>query len=237
MSSIRLDKIISSQLNISRSEARTHIRRGEVSVNGGAVRDPSLNFDPENSEIIFKGQALNYKKHLYIMLNKPKGVLSASTDKSRETVVDLVPEHLKRSGLFPVGRLDRDTTGLLIITDDGDYAHKIISPKSGIKKTYRVVLDGKLTPETAGQFKEGIVLADGAHCHPAELKITGENSGLVIIDEGKYHQIKRMFGAVGLGVVELHRMKVGGLFLPDDLECGNCRELTPEEVNISLSSD
>ena len=143
----RLDKIISSQLNIPRSMARTQIHRGKVTVNGEVCRDPSAQADVNEAQITYKGQAVSYKEHLYLVLNKPKGIISASNDKSRQTVVDLLPDRLKRNGLFPVGRLDRDTTGLLLITDDGEFAHKIISPKSEILKTYEVELDGEITPE------------------------------------------------------------------------------------------
>ena len=226
----RLDKIISSQFNISRSIARTEIRRGKVTVNGEVVRDPSLQFSPEVQEISYRGQTLNYKKFIYIMMNKPKGVLSASSDKSRETVVDLLPDSLKRNNLFPVGRLDKDTTGLLIITDDGDFAHKVLSPKKNIYKTYIAHLDGDVTDEMTEIFKNGVTLADGQICKSAELKRISKNVAQIKIPEGKYHQIKRMFGTVGLGVNELHRKSVGALVLPQDLTFGESRELNMNEV-------
>lgn len=226
----RLDKIISSQLNISRKLARNDIHRGKVTVDGTTVRDPGFQTCPENSVIEYSGQAVNYKKFLYLVLNKPKGVLSASNDKTRQTVVDLVPSALRRPDLAPVGRLDRDTTGLLLITDDGDFAHKIISPKSGIYKKYRVLLDGCITAGTVSEFEKGITLADGTPCLPAKLEALSENEAEVEICEGKYHQIKRMFGTVGLGVNELCRIKIGGLSLPEDLPVGSCRELTAEEL-------
>ena len=226
----RLDKIISSQFNISRSIARTEIRRGKVTVNGEVVRDPSLQFSPEVQEISYRGQTLNYKKFIYIMMNKPKGVLSASSDKSRETVVDLLPDSLKRNNLFPVGRLDKDTTGLLIITDDGDFAHKVLSPKKNVYKTYIAHLDGDVTDEMTEIFKNGVTLADGQICKSAELKRISRNVAQIKIPEGKYHQIKRMFGTVGLGVNELHRKSVGALVLPQDLTFGESRELNMNEV-------
>ncbi len=234
MNSQRLDKIIASQLNISRSEARTDIRRGFVEVNGQVVRDPSKAFSPTENEILYKGQVISFKEFIYLVLNKPKGVLSASTDKNRETVIDLVPKHLARQNLSPVGRLDKDTTGLLLITDDGQFSHKVISPKSDIKKVYDVVLDGPIPLSASEDFERGIILADGTRCLPAKLEILAENRALVEIREGKYHQVKRMFGVLDLGVVELKRLKVGGFSLPDDLREGECRELTETEIRSIL---
>ncbi|MBP3599648.1 MAG: rRNA pseudouridine synthase [Clostridia bacterium] len=226
----RLDKIISSQFNMSRSIARKVIRYGRVTVGDSVVHDPAFSVDPENAEISFRGQALEFKEHIYILLNKPKGVLSASEDKKRQTVVDLVPEKLKRNGLFPVGRLDRDTTGLLIITDDGDFAHNVLSPKKEIFKTYKVTLDGNITEDIIKSFSAGITLADGTACRPAKLKALEENIAEIKICEGRYHQIKRMFGTVGLGVNELERTALGGLKLPENLAFGDCRELSKEEL-------
>ncbi len=227
----RLDKIISSQLNISRSIARTDIRVGKVFVDGQLIRDPSFQVDAEKSFIKHCGQAVGYKKYIYIMMNKPQGVLSASEDKSRETVVDLVPENLRRQNLFPVGRLDKDTTGLLIITDDGDFAHRVISPKKNVWKTYVATLDGEVTEPMCKAFSEGVVLADGKKCRPAELRALTGNRAEIKISEGKYHQIKRMFGTVGLGVNALERTALGGLVLSQGLAKGECRELTKEELS------
>lgn len=227
----RLDKIISSQFNISRSEAKTCIRRGQVLVGGTVAKDYGMLVMPETELIVFNGERLNYKKNIYIIMNKPRGVLSASTDKSRKTVVDILPEALKRSGLFPAGRLDRDTTGLLIITDDGDFAHRIISPKKKIKKTYIVWLDEDITPDICRKFREGVTLSDGTLCAPAKLTHIDKNIAEITITEGKYHQIKRMFGTVGIGVNELHRKSVGGLTLPENLSEGSSRELTEMEKN------
>ena len=231
----RLDKIISSQLNISRTNAKSDIRKGFVTVYGNVVKDPSVSFSPKVAEICYKGQAVNYKEHIYIVLNKPKGVLSASSDKKRKTVVDLVPESLYREALAPVGRLDKDTTGLLLITDDGQFAHKVISPKSNIKKLYEVVLDAPVSPSAVDKFREGIILADGTRCLPAKLEIPEDNKARVEIREGKYHQIKRMFGVVGLGVVELKRLSIGKFTLPTDLKEGECREITQEEMDLIMS--
>lgn len=231
----RFDKIISTQFNISRRDARIAIRRGKATLNGKILRDFSALVDVD-ADITFNGQALNYKQYIYILINKPKGVLSASSDKKKQTVVDLVPENLKRNGLFPVGRLDKDTTGFLIITDDGDFAHKAISPKYEVYKSYLVTLDGKLTDEMVKAFADGIVLADGTLCRKAVLTILGENTARVKICEGKYHQIKRMFGVVGLGVNELKREAVGGLSLPPKLKEGCCVELSLEEIQAIFTN-
>ena len=234
MAKERFDKIIANQFNISRKDARIAIRRGKATVNGKAVLDPALAVDTE-SEITFLGQAMEYKKYLYILMNKPKGVLSAANDKSRKTVVDLVPEEFKRQGLFPVGRLDKDTTGLLIITDDGDFAHRAIAPNKNVFKTYEVTLDGNITEEMVEKFREGIVLADGTVCKSAALKSLSENRAEVKISEGKYHQIKRMFGVGGLGVNALKRTAIGGLFLrmPILYSMTSCAILVPPLLRVS----
>ncbi len=225
----RLDKIIASQFNISRNDARKHIRWGKVTVEGKAIRDPATQVSPE-AKIVYKGQALDYKEHIYILMNKPKGVLSATTDKNKKTVIDLVPENLRRNNLFPVGRLDKDTTGLLIITDDGEFAHNAISPKKDVLKTYVATLDGEITSEMAELFANGVTLADGAVCKKASLKPLGDMKAEIKITEGKYHQIKRMFGVVGLGVNELCRVAFGELKLPNNLEEGECVELKAEQI-------
>ncbi|MBR6510117.1 MAG: pseudouridine synthase [Clostridia bacterium] len=229
---IRLDKFISNQLNIPRSMARTQIKRGKVSVDGEVIRDFAFSFDPELSKIRYKNEAVSYKEHLYLYINKPKGVISATEDKQKQTVIDLLPEAFRRQGMAPVGRLDRDTTGLLLITDDGDFAHNVISPKKQIVKTYIAELDGDITEEIIESFKNGITLADGKKCLPAVLSRVCENTAEIKIYEGKYHQVKRMFGVVGLGVNELKRISIGGFSLPENMELGECRELTDEEIAL-----
>lgn len=231
MAKQRLDKIISSQSGISRSSAREAIRKGKAAVNGAAVCDPSYRADPENDEITFDGQAVCYKKHIYIVMNKPAGVLSASTDKSKKTVIDLIPPEIYRRGLFPVGRLDKNTTGLLIITDDGDFAHRVLTPQKSIYKTYTAELDGPVTEETVKFFYDGVTLKDGTECRKAYLKPLAGNCAEIKICEGKFHQIKRMFGVVGLGVNALKRTAVGGYILPSSLEEGECKEVKFEQLN------
>lgn len=227
---VRLDKYISNQLNLSRSVVRTALRRGQATVNGATVKDGAFPVDTQKDSVIFEGKEIAYKKYIYILMNKPKGVLSASNDKNRKTVVDLVPQALQRAGLFPVGRLDKDTTGFLIITDNGEYAHNCISPKKLIPKTYIVTLDGRLSEDMVPLFEEGITLADGTKCQSAKLQIIEECKARVTITEGKYHQIKRMFGMVNLGVNELHRESMGGFKLPDTLKEGECIEITEKEA-------
>ena len=233
---MRLDKFISSQLNISRKDARAAILRGRAAVDGTTVRAADFKIDENADSVTFDGQALSYKKHIYIIMNKPRGVLSASDDKRQPTVIDIIPEKLRRNGLFSVGRLDKDTTGLLIITDDGDFAHRVLSPKKEIFKTYIAVLDGEITPDMPEKFLNGIVLADGTKCRRAFLRRVDKNTAEIKICEGKFHQIKRMFGTVGLGVNALERTAVGNFYLPEDLPQGACSE-TDSEALESIFSD
>ena len=233
---MRLDKFISSQLNISRKDARAAILRGRAAVDGTTVRAADFKINENTDSVTFDGQALSYKKHIYIIMNKPRGVLSASDDKRQPTVIDIIPEKLRRNGLFPVGRLDKDTTGLLIITDDGDFAHRVLSPKKEIFKTYIAVLDGEITPDMPEKFLNGIVLADGTKCRRAFLRRVDKNTAEIKICEGKFHQIKRMFGTVGLGVNALERTAVGNFYLPEDLPQGACSE-TDSEALESIFSD
>lgn len=230
----RLDKFISNQLILSRKTVRTGIQRGSAIVNGAIVRDSGTIIDADNDSVTYEGSIVGYKEYVYILMNKPKGILSASNDKSRPTVVDLVPEHIKRQGLFPVGRLDKDTTGLLLITDDGVFAHNCISPKKAISKSYIAILDGDISDDMIRKFKEGVVLVDGTRCKPATLESISENVARIIITEGKYHQIKRMFGTVGLGVNALHREAIGGLALPEGMITGECIEMTKEQLEKSI---
>lgn len=230
----RLDKFISNQLNISRSAVRTGIRRGNARVNGGTVRDTAYIIDADSDVIDYEGITVGYKEYVYILMNKPAGVLSASTDKSRKTVIDLVPDSMKRQGLFPVGRLDKDTTGLLLITDDGVFAHNCIAPKKSISKSYIAELDGEINDDMIKSFRDGVTLADGTVCKSAELERVGTNTARIIITEGKYHQIKRMFGTQNLGVNKLHREAIGRLRLPEDLKFGECIELDKKELENAV---
>lgn len=230
----RLDKIIASQGKYSRSEVKKLVKGGMVLLNGKAVKAVDVKVSPENDEIKVCGELLCYKKHIYIMMNKPQGVISASNDKAQKTVVDLVPKELYRDGLFPAGRLDGDTVGFVLITDDGDFAHRILSPKNHINKTYHAVLQRKITQEDIESFKKGVQLGDGTLCLEAELcEIEAdEPMAEIIICEGKYHQVKRMFAALGNKVLFLKRVKMGNLSLDETLAEGECREITKEELEL-----
>lgn len=227
----RLDRFISNQLCLSRKEVKDGIRRGAAAVNGKTVTRAEYSVETLSDEVVFNGQAVLFKEHIYIVMNKPAGVLSASEDKSCKTVIDLIPQSLRRRGLFPVGRLDKDTTGLLIITDDGDFAHNVLSPKKEIYKTYIAGLDGDVNEEMIKKFADGIVLADGTRCRSAFLKPIGDKTVEIKICEGKFHQIKRMLGTVDLGVNSLKRVAIGEYKLPEELLEGMCKETTKFQLN------
>ena len=230
----RLDKLIASRGTLSRKDAQKQIRSGAVTVNGAVCRQPDRKVDPASDSVAVGGQALCADEHLYIMLNKPAGVVSATEDKSEKTVLELLPDSLRRPGLFPAGRLDKDTEGLLIITDDGDFAHRMLSPKKHVEKRYIARLDGRITPEMIGAFEEGIIFKDGTRCLPAGLEIvpgSDDLSGLVTICEGKYHQVKKMFSAVGLKVVHLQRISIGNLYLDSKLPIGCAKKMTKLDID------
>lgn len=227
---VRFDKILTDTGHCSRSQAREIIRRGRAAVNGIPCADPAAKFDPKSVSLTVDGEPLDGPGHIYIMLNKPSGVLTATRDPRKPTVVDAMPEEWKRRGLFPVGRLDKDTTGLLLLTDDGTFAHKVISPKSYVSKLYEAVVDGTPRPEDFTAFHDGIVLRDGTQCLPAELIDLGGGRVQVEVFEGKYHQVKRMLGSRRLPVLALRRLRIGGLRLDETLSEGEYRRLAPEEI-------
>ena len=232
----RLDKIISSQLGYSRKEVKELIKRKRVSVNNQLVDKSDYKINLETDKVSVDNQELTIKKYLYLILNKPKGYVSATTDNKDRTVLDLVPQEYLHRNLFPAGRLDKDTTGLMIITDDGNFAHEILSPKKHIKKTYNVTIDIPVTLEMVDGFQKGVNLNDG-ECKSAKLEITGKYTALVTLIEGRYHQIKRMFGCFKAKVIELERISMGRLTLPENLKSGECRELTEEELKKILSKE
>lgn len=225
----RLDKVIVAQTEYSRKEVKELVRQKRVLVNSKTVSKSDIKVDRENDEITIDGTEIKIKEHIYLMLNKPKGYISATEDRSMQTVLDLVPKEFLHRNLFPAGRLDKDTTGLMIITDDGEFAHNILSPKKHIKKTYNVTLDIPVNEEMVDGFKQGVMLNDG-ECKSANLKITGINTCIVTLTEGRYHQIKRMFGCYGAKVIELQRVGMGNFMLPKDLKIGECREFGEEEL-------
>ncbi len=228
----RLDKILSSVYSVSRADAKKLIKKQCVRVNGAVVKSPDERIDEEKDEITLDGEKVTFKKHIYIMLNKPKGVISASNDKRAKTVIDLVPEGMRRDGLFPAGRLDGDTTGFVLITDDGDFAHRILSPKNHVEKTYHALLSHPLSESDIERFSSGIELGDGTLCLEAKVRMISDSTAEVIIHEGKYHQVKRMFASLGNRVLELKRVKIGSLPLDDSLGEGECREISEKEVEM-----
>ncbi len=228
---LRLDKLIADTGLCSRSRARDLVRRGEVTVDGAAVSDPAARFDPSLTEILVEGRPLGPSGHLYIMLHKPAGLLSASRDPRRPTVLDLMPAEWKRRGVFCVGRLDKDTTGLLLLTDDGDFAHRVISPRSHISKLYEAEVEGRAGEEDVRAFAEGLVLKDGLHCLPAALTPLGDGLVRLEVYEGKYHQVKRMLASRGLPVRALRRLRIGGVWLDPALRPGEYRELNAGELD------
>ena len=235
----RLDKLIASQGLLSRNDVKNMVRRGEVSVNGTIVRDSAVKVSYED-DISVKGEKLFQTEFVYIMLNKPKGVVSASDDKRDKTVVDILPDELKRKNLFPAGRLDKDTTGFSLITDDGDFAHRILSPARHVTKTYIATVADKIDYENAKQtFAEGVVLSDGTVLLSAELELLEEKANQVfrvVIKEGKYHQIKRMFASLGTSVVELRRIAIGGLELDSSLGEGEARIISADELQLIVKA-
>ena len=225
----RIDKIISGQTSYSRKEIKKLISQGMVYINGEKVERPENKYDENNISITINGEEISIKKHIYLLLNKPKGYVSTTETKKEKSVLELVPEKYRSRNVFPAGRLDKDTTGLMLITDDGQFAHNILSPRKHVKKEYEVTLDIPVTLEMESGFKKGVVLKDG-ECKSAILKITGEYTANVTIVEGRYHQIKRMFGCYGAKVIELNRICMGNLYLPKDLKLGEIREATESEL-------
>ncbi len=215
---------------MSRKDAKTAVFHGKVTVNGAVVKLSDHKVS-ENDEIFLNGNKISKNKHIYIVLNKPQGYVSATEDESQHTVLELVPPELFRKGLFPAGRLDKDTTGLMIITDDGDFAHRILSPKKHVRKSYAVTLDIPVTAEMKEAFEKGVALSDGV-CKPAGLAFGGKYDCTVTLFEGRYHQIKRMFGCFGAKVTALKRISIGGFSLPENLPEGQCRELDESELDL-----
>ena len=227
----RLDKLLASTGRWSRREAKQLIKEGRVLVDGSPARSGEDKADPDGAAILVDGAPLALRRHTYVMLHKPAGVLSATEDPRQETVLDLLPPELRRLGLFPVGRLDKDTEGLLLLTDDGELAHRLLSPKNHVDKVYRARLDRPLGPADQAAFAQGITLADGLRCMPAELELIGDGTEvLVTLHEGKFHQIKRMTASRGAAVRWLKRLSMGPLQLDPALRKGEYRLLTHEEV-------
>ncbi len=233
---IRLDKFLSSQLNISRNDAKKILKRQAVKVNDLVVTKSDFQVDTVSDKVFFEGKAVSYVEFVYIMMNKPKGIVSSTDDNNDLTVIDILPDEMKRSGLFPAGRLDKDTTGFMLITDDGEFAHNILSPSHHVIKTYEVEVADLLNREQENRFLDGMKVSKDTF-KPAQLKLLGKSDDNVNykyeikITEGKYHQIKRMFSAVGNPVIELKRIGIGGLFLDKCLAPGEVKYLSENEIN------
>lgn len=231
----RLDKILASTGRWSRREVKLLVRQGRVLADGRPAASPEEKYDPAVTALTVDGEDIGYRDVTWLMMNKPGGVLSATEDGQGTTVLDLLSPELRRIGLFPVGRLDKDTEGLLLLTNDGDLAHHLLSPRHHVDKVYFVRVAGRLTAADQAAFREGMILGDGLHCMPAELEIltAGENSEAhVTLREGKFHQVKRMLAALGKPVLYLKRVEMGKLPLDIKLASGDYRFLTEEELEL-----
>lgn len=231
----RLDKLLASTGRWSRSEVKRMVREGRVLADGRIAASAEEKFDPDAVALSVNGEAVCLRRYVYVMLHKPAGVLSATEDGRGTTVLELLPEPYRKRGLFPVGRLDKDTEGLLLLTDDGQLAHALLSPKKHVDKRYYVRVDGALDETDRAAFEAGMTLGDGFRCLSAGLEIVSsgsESEALVTLREGKFHQIKRMFAARGKPVLYLKRLAMGSLRLDENLAPGAWRELTPEEERM-----
>lgn len=230
---MRLDKYLCETGFGTRSQVKDLLKKGQVMVNGEVVKKPELKINETTDQIICQGKKASYQKNIYLMLHKPAGVVSATEDNREKTVLDLVRPEDRKNGLFPVGRLDKDTEGLLLLTDDGELAHRLLSPKKHVDKTYYAKIDGQVTEEHVKQFREGLDIGDEKKTLPAVLTIllSGPVSEIeVTIHEGRFHQIKRMFEAVGCKVTYLKRLSMGSLVLDETLPPEEYRPLTEAEL-------
>ena len=230
---MRLDKLLANMGYGSRKEVKALLKQKAVRVDDEIVKDSSLHVDPSKQNVTVFGERVEYIEYIYLMMHKPQGVISATEDKYDRTVIDLLDPIDQHFEPFPVGRLDKDTEGLLLITNDGQLAHNLLSPKKHVPKWYYAKIDGKVTESDVESFKQGVTLDDGYHTKPGELKIlaSGEQSEIeLMIQEGKFHQVKRMFEAVGKKVTYLKRLSMGSLELDPELPIGEYRHLTEEEL-------
>lgn len=232
---MRLDKFFSTVTALSRKECTDKIKKGKAAVNGVTIKKPDAKIDPEKDEIFLDGKQILYRPYLYLMLNKPEGVVSATEDGRDETVLDLLPPEYRKFGLFPCGRLDKDTVGFLLLTNDGEGAHRALSPKRHVEKDYFFRLADPLKEEDIAVAEKGVLLADGYTTKPFVIRRTGEREGVITLTEGKYHEIKRIFAARGNKVVFLKRISFAGIPLDETLAPGKYRFLTEEEINLFLS--
>lgn len=231
---MRLDKFISTTTTLSRAEAKKIIKKG-ILINDILIKSPDYKVDEINDQVIVNGNRLVYQKYVYIMMNKPKDTVSATEDAIEKTVVDILRDEDRIHKVFPVGRLDKDTEGLMLLTNDGELAHKLISPKKDVEKKYYVEVSGELKNEHLEIVKEGVTLEDGYRCKPARLEILdtseGKSKANIFITEGKFHQVKRMMKSLGTTVTYLKRLSIGSLKLDENLKLGEYRYLTDDELN------
>ena len=230
---MRLDKFLSNMGKATRSEAGKLIRCGKVLINGVPAKKGEQQINPDTDTVIFNGIPVTYKKFTYIMLNKPEGYVSATDDPNEKTVLDLVDPEDRRKGLFPCGRLDKNTLGLVILTNDGENAHRLLSPKHHVSKVYRFEALSPLSLSDVERLEKGVDIG-GYFTKPCSVKLTGDKQGEITLTEGKYHQIKRMLEAVDNKITYLERISFGGILLDTSLERGQWRYLTPEEEGIFL---
>jgi 16S rRNA pseudouridine516 synthase len=234
---MRLDRFLAGQGEGSRSEVRRLIRSGAVRLNGAVIRDDAAPVDPGRDLCLVSGREVRYREYIYLMLHKPAGVISATEDRRSPTVLDLLGAGYRKNELFPVGRLDKDTEGLLLLTNHGELGHRLLAPKKHVPKRYFAILDGNCGEAEQAIFQEGVGLEDGFLCRPAKLEIPDPQHSTevqVVIVEGKFHQIKRMFAAVGKTVIYLKRLSMGSLELDEKLQPGQYRELTDGEIGELL---
>ena len=231
---MRLDKFISSTTTLSRAEAKKIIKKG-ILINDILIKSPDYKVDEINDQVMVNGNRLVYQKYVYIMMNKPQDTISATEDAIEKTVVDILKEEDRIHKVFPVGRLDKDTEGLMLLTNDGELAHRLISPKKDVVKKYYVEVSGELKNEHLEIVKTGVILEDGYKCKPARLEIleSSENKSRanIYITEGKFHQVKRMMKSIGATVTYLKRLSIGSLILDENLKLGEYRYLTDDELN------
>lgn len=235
----RLDKVLSHIGIASRSDIRKQAKQGLITVNGAVVKDSGFHVDPYKDKIEVGGEVVSYREYIYLMMNKPPGVLSATEDRKDRTVIDLLSKEYALFEPFPVGRLDKDTVGLLLLTNDGKLAHELLSPRKHVPKTYEATVEGEVDLDDIAAFAKGVQLEDGYVTQPGQLTILGRDRGTkvisyisLVITEGKFHQVKRMFQTVGKKVIFLKRVSMGELKLDETLPLGSYRDLTAEELEL-----
>ncbi|MCT4795130.1 MAG: rRNA pseudouridine synthase [Exiguobacterium sp.] len=236
---MRIDKLLANMGYGSRKDVKLLLKQGAVQVDGQPVKDAKRHVKPETEVVTVFGEAVDYKPFVYLMMNKPEGVVSATEDQVETTVLELIDPSYAHYELFPVGRLDKDTTGLLLLTNDGAFNHALMSPRKHVDKVYVAEIDGEMTVDDVRRFAEGVELEDGYTTKPARLEVISRNGRRSMIrltlSEGKYHQVKRMVAAVGKHVERLERIQIGTLELDPTLERGAYRELTQEEYDALLA--